>query len=280
MEVERSRREAASHASSLRVSESQLVRYIAPPIDSPYPLEHAYALLGDIRGASVLDFGCGNGENTLLLARRGARVVGLDISDSLIGLARERLAVNGLPGAAEFVVGSAHDLPFATGSFDVVFGMAILHHLDLDLAAREVFRVLKDGGRAIFKEPVRDSRLIRAMRRAIPYRAPDVSPFERPLTVSELRRFASPFRTDSIRAFSLPFVNLAHALSHSPRYIDEIYRADRTVLQRFPRLARLAGIRVLAVSKSQPVAAGPSPGPATQAPPGGSRTGIDAQAGR
>ena len=41
-------------------------------------------------------------------------------------------------------------------SVDVVFGIAILHHLDLPQAAREVWRILKPGGRAIFQEPVRN----------------------------------------------------------------------------------------------------------------------------
>jgi ubiquinone/menaquinone biosynthesis C-methylase UbiE len=91
----------------------------------------------------VLDFGCGSGQNSLLLARRGARVVGVDISHSLIELARRRLHANGVAGAASFVVGSAHDLPIRSDSVDVVFGIAILHHLDLASCAREVHRVLK-----------------------------------------------------------------------------------------------------------------------------------------
>ena len=250
--MERSRREASSHAQSLQANERQVARYLSPPLDSAYPLEYAFALLGDIRGMRVLDFGCGTGSNSLLLARRGARVVGVDLSDSLVHLARQRLDVNGLPGAARFAVGSAHDLPFASGSFDLVVGIAILHHLDLDLASREVFRVLRDGGRAIFQEPVRDSRLVRTVRRAIPYRAPDVSPFERPLTMAELRRFASPFHVDAIRAFSLPFVNAAHAVPRAARYIDDLYRLDRAVLASFPVFTRLAGIRVIALSKTPP----------------------------
>ncbi len=198
-EVERSRQEAL-HISDrrLRADERQVARYLNPPADSAFPLEYAYAVLGDIRGLTVLDFGCGTGENSLVkLARRGAHVIGVDISASLIELARRRLDINGVSGSAEFVVGSAHDLPLAPASVDVVIGIAVLHHLNLELAAREVFRVLKRGGRAVFKEPVRDSWILRAVRKTIPYRAPDVSPFERPLTSSELRGFAARFHTDA-----------------------------------------------------------------------------------
>src|SRR5262249_30192665 len=150
--------------------------------------------------------------------------VGVDISESLIAVARRRLRVNGLADAADFVVGSAHDLPIRAGTIDVVLGIAILHHLDLDASAREVHRVLRSGGRGTFKEPVRDSRIVKAIRGAIPYRAPDVSPYERPLTSAELERFAAPFRRGQTRAFSLPFVNLAQALPPLRRYIHGAYR--------------------------------------------------------
>ena len=61
----------------LVADERQVRRYLDPPLDTPFPLEYAYALLGDVRGRTVLDFGCGSGQNSLLLARRGARVVGV-----------------------------------------------------------------------------------------------------------------------------------------------------------------------------------------------------------
>jgi SAM-dependent methyltransferase len=249
-EIERSAFEASQTSdASLKADAANLARYIAPPRNTVYPLEYAYSLLGDVRGKRVLDFGCGSGENCLLLARRGAKVIGVDISESLIRVAVRRLAVNGLGGAAEFVAGSAHDLPVQAGSIDIVLGIAILHHLDIDASSREVHRVLKRGGRAIFQEPVRDSKFIKAVRSAIPYTAPDVSPFERPLTSAELHRFASPFSQRQIRAFSLPFVNLTQAVPTLRRYIHTAYRVDGAILSRVPGLTPFTGIRVLEVVK-------------------------------
>lgn len=250
VEIERSDVEASlTGEEALRANQVQLSRYLDPPADTAFPLEYTFHLLGDVHGKTVLDFGCGSGANTLLLARRGARVISVDISDALIKLAERRLAVNGLAGRARFMVGSAHQLPLAENSVDVVVGIAILHHLDLELASRETWRVLRRGGRAIFQEPVRNSPTVARIRAMIPYRAPDVSPFERPLTDREIDGFTRRFSSRHVRAFSLPYVNLAQVLPGVRTKIDSFYRFDAKVLRRWPRLAHYAAVRVFEVTK-------------------------------
>jgi SAM-dependent methyltransferase len=249
-EIARSSVEAtltADHA--LRVSAETFARYAHPPRDTAYSLEYAFHELGDVSDLRVVDFGCGSGMNTVLLAGRSAHVWGIDISEDLLRLAQRRLAVNGRDGAATFIAGSAHDMPFPDSSIDVVFGIAILHHLDLDLVAREVRRVLKPGGRAIFQEPVRNSPLIRFLRSLIPYHAPDISPYERPLTDAELTRLASGFSTASVRAFALPHVQIGQLAPVLRHYTRTWYAWDRTLLRRAPWLARYASVRVIALTK-------------------------------
>ncbi len=249
-EIERSSVEATlTPDESLRVSAATLSRYEAPPSNTAYPLEYAYHLLGDVTGKRVLDFGCGSGANSVLLANRDAHVWGIDISEDLLHLAHRRLDVSGRSGGATFIAGSAHDTPFPDGSIDVVFGIAILHHLDLDLVSKEVRRVLKPGGRAIFQEPVRNSALIRFARRLIPYRAPDISPFERPLTDAELARFASGFSSVSVRAFALPHVQVGQVLPVVKNYWRALYAVDRYALDALPLLRRYASIRVIHLKK-------------------------------
>ena len=249
-EIERSSVEATlTPDESLRVGAATLARYEAPPADTPYPLEYAYHLLGDISGERVVDFGCGSGANSVLLAHRDAHVWGIDISEDLLRLAQRRLDASGRSGGATFIAGSAHDMPFPDSSIDLVFGIAILHHLDLALVSKEVRRVLKPGGRAIFQEPVRNSAVIRFVRRLIPYRAPDISPYERPLTDGELARFANGFSSVSVRAFALPHVQVGQVVPVVKNYWRSLYAMDRRLLDAVPLLRRYASIRVIHLTK-------------------------------
>jgi len=101
-------------------------------------------------GRLALELGCGTGIFLEKVAPAGARVVGLDLSADLLSRARARLA--GVPNVA-LHRGDAEHLPYAASSFDAVYGSSVLHHLDLDRALAEVFRVLRPGGRCVFTEP-------------------------------------------------------------------------------------------------------------------------------
>src|SRR5262245_59076354 len=83
------RRASLEQGSDLRVPSRIFRRYQAPPADTPFAIEYSYNLLGDVRGKDVLELGCGDGENTVLLAHRGARVCGVDVSDRTRRMAAE-----------------------------------------------------------------------------------------------------------------------------------------------------------------------------------------------
>ena len=251
VEVERSAGEARKRETEDLLVDNQIIkRYLNPPADTPYQLEYAYHLLGDVAGKTVLDYGCGAGENMVLIAARGAKkVIGADISPELVRIGEKRLALHGFSDVAELRVGSAHALPLEDESIDVVFGKTILHHLDLELASNEIFRVLKKTGRAIFLEPVRNSRIVRFVRNLIPYQAPDVSPFERPLTDAELEKFAAAFSAYRSRAFSIPFVNLINVLPFRESILHKAIRLDGKILKAAPFLKYYASVRVVEMTK-------------------------------
>lgn len=104
-------------------------------------------------GDSVLDVGCGNGVFYPVLADKSINYIGLDISKKLLTLARQK--ANKIKGKAKvkFIKGSITKLPFKNNQFDWVCAFAVLHHVPSEelraRAAREIWRVLKPGGRAV-----------------------------------------------------------------------------------------------------------------------------------
>ncbi len=98
---------------------------------------------------AVADIGCGAGSQSLMWAAEGHRVAGVDISDPLIQVARQRAEAQSFD--VEFTVGSATQLPFPDASFDVVLTAELLEHLpDWKPCVDDVVRVLKPGGIAYF----------------------------------------------------------------------------------------------------------------------------------
>jgi SAM-dependent methyltransferase len=100
---------------------------------------------GVAQGMDVLDVASGPGYVSAAAAARGARTVGLDLSENMV-----RLAAGNNPGL-RFQAGDAEELPFPDRHFDVVLiNFGILHFPDADKALSEAHRVLKPGGRIGF----------------------------------------------------------------------------------------------------------------------------------
>jgi SAM-dependent methyltransferase len=112
------------------------------PYTALYEAPGLQALVPPVAGLRVLDAGCAGGRTSAWLVERGAEVVGLDASEELLRLARDRLP------SASFVVGDlAESLPFEDGSFDVVVAGLVMHYLrDWAPTLREFRRVLRPGG--------------------------------------------------------------------------------------------------------------------------------------
>jgi SAM-dependent methyltransferase len=104
---------------------------------------------GKITGRDkVLEIGAGTGLFTgKVYDRTHAQIVATDISEELLEVARKKYS------GIEFRTADAMALDFADATFDVVFGSSVLHHLDMDKSLKEIFRVLKPGGRIVFEEP-------------------------------------------------------------------------------------------------------------------------------
>lgn len=104
-------------------------------------------------GSGVLDAGCGTGENALLLATHGHRVVGIDVAWEAVARARAKAAERRVVPAPTFVVGDALvDLPgLAAAPFDVVLDVGLFHALgeaDVSRYATGLAGAVRPGGRA------------------------------------------------------------------------------------------------------------------------------------
>jgi 2-polyprenyl-3-methyl-5-hydroxy-6-metoxy-1,4-benzoquinol methylase len=149
--------------------------------------EFRFRVMGDLRGRRVLDVGCGDGTNAMLMARFGARVTGIDISPRSIELCRRRAELDGVAESTHFICSPLETADLLEGSFDIIWGDGVLHHLipELDGVMRKLVRHARPGGLFVFSEPVCLSPLMRKLRKRLPIHT-DATPNERPLERAEL----------------------------------------------------------------------------------------------
>lgn len=110
-------------------------------------------LYGRLEGARVLEIGSGSGGRSVALALRGAEVAGVEPSDA--GVAASRLRAERYQKIqVQFQVGVGERLPFPDESFDLVFSMEVLQHVqDLERVIAETHRVLRRGGHCYHEAP-------------------------------------------------------------------------------------------------------------------------------
>jgi SAM-dependent methyltransferase len=204
----------------------------------------AFSRLGPVRGVRVLDYGCGHGMASVVLARQGALVTGFDLSTGYLGEARRRAEANGVK--IDLVQADGERLPFADGCFERVWGNAILHHLDLERSAHELHRVLRPGGRAVFCEPWGENPLLGFARRWLPYPGKQRTPDEKPLCGRDLRPLRAVFPHLHVEGFQL--VGMARRILGAGKWSDRLGRCDGGLL-RIPGLWRWCRYVVLTLPR-------------------------------
>jgi SAM-dependent methyltransferase len=201
----------------------------------------AFARLGELTGRTVLDFGCGHGMASVVLARAGARVTAFDLSVGYLAEARDRAEANGVP--VDFLQADGNRLPFADRSFDCVWGSAVLHHLDLDAAGPELKRVLRPGGVAVFCEPWGENPLLNWARRSLPYPGKGRTRDETPLRSGHVRQLRAVFGCVEVRGYQL--LSMVRRIAPGGRLVPWLAACDERLLRRFRGLQRFCRYVVL-----------------------------------
>ena len=240
----------AAHHGPLVMSSANIRRYDRPAADALYPLEYAFHLLGPLQGRRVLNLGCGEGFDAVILATLGARVIAVDISDAAVAVTQARAAANGVGDRVVAVVGDASSLPVASASVDAVLAAAVMHHVDMVSAAAELARVLCPGAIVVFREPLAGPRLVKVLKRIVPLpEAAENSEDERPLSSEDVARISAAIgRVEARRAFGLTSRIVTRIGLHGR--VKTVYRIDRYLLERVPALAPLASPLVWSVRKA------------------------------
>ncbi len=194
-------------------------------------------------GGAGLDVGCSVGYATQkLLKIRPFEAYGIDVSLAAIEAARKRFS--GHATQPSFEVMDANHMTFPNQKFDFIFGNGVIHHLELPHSLHEARRVLKDGGRFVFTEPLGTNPLINTYRRLTPN---DRSPDETPLTGRHLRQLREVFGDVRLQYFGL-FTLAGIALRRWPRVQQRVIAlgevADRAVFS-IPGAWRLAWMVVI-----------------------------------
>lgn len=204
---------------------------------------------------TLLDFGCGPGDNSLRFSSAGFKVSGFDISEENIKNCNKLFELNKSTG--NFLVSPAESLPFKDSEFDVVIGIDILHHVDINESMKELKRVLKDNAIAIFREPVEVPLLDKIRNtKLVKYFFPNEMSLENHITEDERKLNGEDFKI-ILKHFPKTTVERSLILSRFDKFIRTSERKDASFLEKLdyritkiiPQWGELGGAAVIKIRK-------------------------------
>ena len=162
--------------------------------------ENRYLLskMGEIRGASILELGCGTGENSVFFSLKGADCIATDCSTEMLNLAAALASRYNVHLKTQVV--NAMNIPWPDNTFDFAYLANTLHHVDFEKTTREVHRVLKTGGKMLSWDPLIHNPVINIYRRiATKVRTAD----EKPLNINVVEKLQEYFSKVDYETFWL-----------------------------------------------------------------------------
>ena len=215
--------------------------------------QHGFA--EQLSGQRVLELGCGDGTNALVMAKLGAEVVAIDISSESARVVEEAAQRLEMQDRVQAVAGDFAEVEFEPHSFDVVVGKAFLHHLTHELESAYLARaagLLKPNGHARFFEPAVNSATLDRLRWMLPIGGRPSSlrraAFERwkeldphPERSNHWRAYAAAAESsfEQVDVFPLGSVERLHKLLPGGDFNRRFRRAAHGFDERLPRWLRL-----------------------------------------
>lgn len=231
----------ARYAHDLLLNQIFFKKYAEPRDDWDWR-QFGAKLLGSVKGCRVLDYGCGQGEEAVYLAKMGAQVTAIDISPVGIRLTKERVRLGGVADRVSAMQMRCDPTEFPSESFDVIHGFGILHHIGVRVGMREIKRLLRQGGRGLFFEHMGNSKTIERWRP----KEQEYTKGERPVTWKEIQEIRPEFS----RIVARPF-HIASRLRKRIQMLNRpvVKRFDHAVLSILPFMRHFAGGMVIYLEK-------------------------------
>jgi len=194
----------------------------------------------------VLEIGCGTNSISKKIIEKGADVTIIDISEKAIEVAKQDYKSGKFN--AKCLVMDAENLTFKDCSFDLVYGVGILHHLSIDKSMSEINKVLKSGGKAVFYEPLGHNVFINIFRFITPnLRTKD----EHPLLIKDFKIIKQTFPETNFYYFhffsllSIIFVKIP--ILKRLIYFMNVF--DKLILKMFPFLKKYFWVTIIEINK-------------------------------
>lgn len=193
-------------------------------------------------GKKVLEIGCGTGLFTGEISKTTNKITAIDLSPTLLDRAKQRVDTPNV----DFRVENAYNTSFENFSFDCIVGSSILHHLDIDRAIPEFYRLLKPNGGIMFTEPNMLNPQI-AMERNIPFmrKRMNNSPDETAFFRWRLRKQLITAGFEHVNIIPFDFLHPA-----VPKFLIPLAKPIASCLEHIPLVKEIAGSLIIKGQKT------------------------------
>ena len=213
------------------------------------PAEYPLSLLGNVEGRRILEIGCGDGGNAILLGLKGARVCGIDISMRAIEIANKRAVLHGIADRVQFICVPLEVYAESEKEpFDIICGWAVLHHVlpVLDSVLVNLKKLARKDSIFLFTEPVSLWQWLRKLRLMLPI-AVHGTPDERPLNSNDFAIILRHLPNLRMRYFGGAMRIVVRTLPHNYELASGFVRFCYDAAARFDHiLFQVLGVRGLA----------------------------------